>query len=371
MTRSGTARLAVAAAVVLVWVGAPVAVVAVLTRDVDAVAFAQDEPTWASARAMADDVEQRLGLALTWDAGPTAVAPGWEGVVEVQHVATGDVLRSGDPVAVVDGITRLAHAGERPVTRTLRQGDRGPDVVVLHGVLAEHGLSRGDGDRFTAATAAGVRALAARVGAGRTAELDPAWLLHLSAPELVVTDVDLTVGAPVPVAGSVVVTGAPVLQDAVVTTQDWAALAATRAREATTEGSASGTPVVAPAVGDDARTVPAEAVLRVGGTVLPVSADRDRVDPVALGTLHALVDSGAVAVDAVAVSPPRPGSWALPAAAVRVAADGTTVVRRDRDGVRTDVVVEVAGADGPSTTVVVGDLVATDLVEVPTAAGVA
>lgn len=369
MSPAGAARSALAAVVALVWVGAPVAVVAALTRQVDAVRFAQDEPAWVSARAMSEQVERRFGLALAWQPGPTAVAPGWDGVVEVRHVEPGDVLRTGDSVAVVGGATRVAHAGDRPVTRVLRHGDRGPDVAVLHGLLTEHGLASGGGDQFTAATAVGVRAFAAQVGAGRTDQFDPAWVLHLSAPELVVVDVDLTVGAPVPVAGSIVVTGAPVLDDAVVTTQDWAAFAATRAREAAEVATTPGPVGAAPAVGDDARTVPADAELRVGGVALPLSADRDRVDPAGLATLQAAVDRGVVAVDAVAVSPPLPGSWAVPATAVRSVPDGTTVVHRDRGGDRADVVVVVVGADGPSSTVVTGDLAPSDLVEVP-AAGV-
>ncbi|WP_147463478.1 hypothetical protein [Cellulomonas triticagri] len=363
MTPSSVARLALAGAVVLAWVAAPVTVVAVLSREADQVRFATDEAAWVGVRAVDGAREQRLGLALSWEAGPTLVAPAWDGVVEVRHLAVGDEVRSGDAVVVVAGVTRVAHAGERPVTRLLVQGDRGPDVAVLHGLLAERGLAHGAGDRFTAVTGRGVRALAEQLGAGRTEQFDPSWVLHMSAPVLTVADLDLDVGAPAPDVGAPVVTGAAVLLEARVTSQEWAARAATLAGEQDTSA--------VPAVGDEARSVAPDAELRVGGAVLPLVEARDEVDAAGLPAVTAAVDRGAVAVDAVAVSPPVPGSWAVASAAVRSGPDGSTSVRRQRDGRDEEVAVTVVGADGPSTTVVVGDLDAADRVEVPAGGGAA
>lgn len=360
----GVVRLALAGAVVLVWVGGPVAVVGALSREASGVRLAGDEPAWATVRPLSGQVEQRLGLALSWTAGPVVVAPAWDGIVEVVHVGAGDALRSGDQVAVVAGVTRIGFAGERPFSRHLQRGDLGPDVGVLHAVLEQRGLSRGPGDRFDRKTAAGVRALAAELGAPQTEVLDPAWFVHLTAPELVVTAVDLVVGAPAPAAGSQVLRSAATLVAARVTSEDWVARAVTGQAAVPEDGDASMLPEGLD-LGTDERTVPDQAELRVRDSALEVTEDRGRVDDASLPVLAAAVEPGAAGVDAVAVSAPVVGSWAVPSAAVHVDPEGRSSLRVQRSGAQIEVDVEIIGSEGVSTTVVVGGLASSDLVQVP------
>ncbi len=365
MNAPGVVRLALAGVVVLVWVGGPVAVVGALSREAGGVRLAGDEPAWATVRPLSGQVEQRLGLALSWTAGPVVVAPAWDGIVEVLHVGAGDVLRSGDQVAVVAGVTRIGFAGERPFSRHLRRGDRGPDVGVLHALLEQRGLSRGPGDRFDRKTAAGVRALATELGAPQTEVLDPAWFVHLTAPELVVTTVDLVVGAPAPAPGSQVLRSAANLVAARVTSEDWVARAVVTGQAAVPDdGDASMLPEGVD-LGTDARTVPAEAELRVRGSAMELTEDRRRVDDASLLVLAAAIEPGAAGVDAVAVSEPVVGSWAVPSAAVHVDPEGRPSVRVQRTGAQIEVDVEIIGSGGVSTTVVVGGLASSDLVQVP------
>lgn len=349
--------------VVTCWVAAPVAAVYSLTRDVAATSFASPRDVWTAVRELSGESTERLGLALAWAPGPTLVAPAWDGLVEVVHIAPGEVLSSGDVVAVVGGVTRTAHAGERPLSRSLRSGDRGPDVQVLNGFLAGRGLPHADGDRFTTATTDGVRALAVSIGAGRQDSFDPTWLLHMTAPVLTIESIDLTVGAPAPEPGRAVVAGVPSLVSAVVTTQDFAARVATAALPDT--GGTGGTVRSSPSsdVGDHGRTVPPEAELRSGDVRLALTPERDRLDLAGLQALAAVIPPGSVAAEVAAVTPPAPGRWVLPAAAVFATEQGGTAVRRQRVGLTQTVAVAVVGSDGPSTTVVTGDLATGDRVQ--------
>lgn len=356
------ARLVLVAVVVLTWIGVPALVVVVLTRDVAEEHLADEQGAWIPVRELTDESTTELGLILSWTRGPSVVAPAWDGVVEVLQVSPGAVLRSGDAVTVVGGVTRTAYAGERPLWRELQAGDRGPDVTVLNGFLAERGLRHASGDRFTVATAAGVRAFASGIRAGELETFDPAWLLHMSEPVMTVAAVGLEVGAPVPEAGAELVRGEPSLDSALVTTQDRAARVATTARAGADPAGAGPGDVGVVAVGDDARTVPEGARLRLAGVELDVTDDRGRLSRAGLETLVPIIDPLASAVQVTAVSPAEPGRWAVPAAAVFVTDEGRTAVVRERDGASAAVVVEVVGSGGLSATTVRGEIEVGDLV---------
>lgn len=212
-------RRAVAAVAVLVWVAVPVALALVLTaRSEESVQTPPVASTWVPA----GGVETELGrivvaVATTGDA-PPLLAPSWQGLVEEVLVEPEQALRSGDPVVVIDGITRIAVHTPRPFRRGLAPGDRGRDVADLNAWLAGRDLEATDGDRYGAATQRGVRTLRRELGLPTDeSTFDPAWLVYLPLPEVVLRTVALQAGAPVPAAGGVIaeldaqVTGARLL----------------------------------------------------------------------------------------------------------------------------------------------------------------
>lgn len=149
---------------------------------------------------------QPVSLTLTWDEGRELISPGWNGVVTAVDVAPGDALVSGQQVAVIDGVARLAFASTVPFHRPLKSGDEGPDVAAVHELL----LALGEIDAlpgtpafYSFATSQAVRALETRLGiAPTTGVFDSAWVAWLPAPELVIGAVNLAVAAPASSPGS-------------------------------------------------------------------------------------------------------------------------------------------------------------------------
>jgi hypothetical protein len=137
------------------------------------------------------------------DIGPAltsfSVLPG--GVVTAVLVRPGAVVRTGSRVVEVDGIARLAAHTSRPFYRPLGRGDHGADVDQLGSLLSQLGLMHGPwlrGHPLDPAMATAVRHLALSIGAPQDGMFDPAWVVWLPEPELVVASVPAQVGGPVP-----------------------------------------------------------------------------------------------------------------------------------------------------------------------------
>lgn len=150
---------------------------------------------------------------LTWNQGLSLRAPAWSGLVLSVEAEAGQTLTTGTPVAVVDGVTRVAMASPTPFYRPLSRGDRGPDVAMLRTAIAA--VVPGDygtGDAFDVRLQAGVGALCERLGCGaRTAVFDPGWFVYLPADTVTVGEVHLSPASPAPLAGEEIITAAAVL----------------------------------------------------------------------------------------------------------------------------------------------------------------
>ncbi len=149
------------------------------------------------------------------------VAPAWSGVVTAVTLNPGDVLGQGDQVLEVDGHPVRAAATAKPFYRVITLGDTGQDVTALRALLSAVGVD-------VAASGAADQALRTAVASWLGAQsggvvFDPARVIWLPTPGLVVDTVAATVGAPAPAAGAPVVIFAPVVRSATIAPSELAA----------------------------------------------------------------------------------------------------------------------------------------------------
>ncbi len=182
---------------VVLWLVTPVVLLARADDLAGEEALRGEESTWMPIAPSTEPTVTEVGLRLGWEEPGPVVAPAWTGLVQEVMVAPGDVIAEGHPMAVVDGITRVAVTG-RPIGRILGPNDRGPDVVALNALLDALGRPHGEGDVFTRATSEGTRDLSRALGMAPTVGFDPAWVLHLPTAGATATTVALVEGAPVP-----------------------------------------------------------------------------------------------------------------------------------------------------------------------------
>ena len=171
------------------------------------------------------DESQAVSLVATWKAPQRLIAPRWEGVVTAAP-AEPALLRSGDTVAVVGGVARLAWHTAKPFYRDLSPGAVGEDVGALQEMLRRLGVYRaGISNRYTQRTAEGVRKLSERLGVTPAAStFDRGWIVWLPTPDWVSVTTSLVVGAPAPPAGNEVLSGAVQLRSVDLVSTDGEAL---------------------------------------------------------------------------------------------------------------------------------------------------
>lgn len=165
------------------------------------------------------EFDERTGVAasLSWTIGPALYAPSWSGTVGHVFLEAGRSVRSGDFVAVVDGVTRSAVHSPQPFFRRLTIGDGGSDVVWLHDALAAFGHLRdepNDPTRVGSSTISAINGLATEIGViGPVDAFDPAWLVWLPEETFEVISVALIAGAPAPSGGTPIASGSPQLTE--------------------------------------------------------------------------------------------------------------------------------------------------------------
>lgn len=159
--------------------------------------------------------QKPVTMALTWQKGAELVAPAWSGTVTGVSAKAGTPLKSGDTVATVDGIGRIAFASETPFYRRISSGMRGADVAALQGMLHALGLldpvAANPGVASFATTQA-IRAFEARIGVAPVSDtFDPAWVVWLPSDPFPLGSLTLAVGHPAPAPGTPIGAAVPVL----------------------------------------------------------------------------------------------------------------------------------------------------------------
>jgi hypothetical protein len=153
-------------------------------------------------------------------------APPWEGLVTEVLATVGASLDSGAPVARVNGVEVRHFVLPSPLYQPVCV-DATASVGEVREVLAQAGFAVGAGQKFSRADVAAVRKYAAAIGAPNANEaecFDPAWVTVSPEPLAVIGRIELTVGAPAPPLGEVVLSAQPVLSALVLTADGGGAL---------------------------------------------------------------------------------------------------------------------------------------------------
>lgn len=313
------------------WAALPVGLYFVALSRSDSLRLSPPTSTWVPVEAASGQIHRTETLTLAWTPPLKAVAPPWSGTVQAVNVSMGDNIQSGDQVAVVDGIARLAWALDVPLYRPIGLDDRGDDVTSVNKLLADLGFQHGSDNHFSSLSLAGTRELAIRLGlpdGGKVDAFDPAWIVYLPATNRPVVSVDLVVAGPAPGAGITVFTLAP---------------------------SVAAATLPNPIAEDES--------VAVAGQELKLSDDFRSLDPTGLTALLPLVATDAESVSA-SIATPSTGRWEVPAAAVVTDAAGAMCVLVRRDDLPTNAMEVTTGGAAEGRVVVSGELRATDRVRV-------
>lgn len=147
----------------------------------------------------------------------TLVAPAWSGVVTAVHVQRGATVRSGDPLAAVDGVDVMLLATDQPFFRRLGEGSTGRDVLQLEEVFEELGFEVGEADGyFDSVLGAAVREFNGDRGSDGI-EFDPAAAVWLPAETVTLATIEFAPGMVAPSQGQTLASTVPSVRSATLT----------------------------------------------------------------------------------------------------------------------------------------------------------
>lgn len=150
---------------------------------------------------------QRVNLTLRWEPGAVIRAPSWSGTVTAVYVSPGTELEVGRRVLRIDGVDRIAFPSQSPFYRPLEQGNRGPDVAMLHELLRAMGFIDfvpSDAEFLSFATALAVEAYNESLGIPGSRVFDPRTVIWLPFAPFPLASLDAELGALAPSPGSAI-----------------------------------------------------------------------------------------------------------------------------------------------------------------------
>ncbi|MCS3442150.1 hypothetical protein [Microbacterium phyllosphaerae] len=260
-------------------------------------ALVPDEIVWTPVERASGITSRSIEISLAWDGGSEVVAPSWSGVVQATYVSEGQTISSGDSVALIDGITRMAWAFEVPLYRDLEMGDTGADAAAANKMLEARGYEHGQGAEFNSASVRGAVALAKTLGIDTrdVASLSPSWFLYLPKDGQAVTENALVAGAPAPSLGAVVLMLAPSIKTAKLPSGE--------------------------------ALLPEDSLV-VGGETLTLAPGTDTIDQSGLDFISSISKTDAESVFGT-IQSAADGAWVVPTAAVIIDKTGVTCVLAD------------------------------------------
>ncbi|MGL4340595.1 MAG: peptidoglycan-binding domain-containing protein [Rhodoglobus sp.] len=356
------------AIIMLIVIGLPLAGIALLSWWDSTNKLSTAEPVWVHPLPADGEIRSNADVVLTWSVVPPLLAPNWAGLVTAVPQISDAGISSGDPVATVDGVVRLAIRTEAPFFRALSLDDSGADVTMLNGFLTQRGLDARADDYFGYATLNGVRQFAASIGvpnAGTVGSFDPSWLVYLPEGAEKVPGVKITIdlGGPAPAAGTEVVDNTLRLVSGVLT-EPGAVITETAGAAADIDV----TRPVTPFIPESAKTVlPDGAVVQYAGAAIAVDGS-SALTADASAALARVIPPGTAAIKAVTLTQAQSGSVLVPSAAVFASPAGKLcVIRRSAGGVGSSAVDILSNSAGKS--IIVGTVAPDDEVLVSPPAG--
>lgn len=342
------------------WVIAPAVALVLLWQQAGAVTLVEEKSTWVPVSQAPAALTEPAEVAVSWKTLPPVLAPSWEGAVQEVLVSPGEHLGDGTPVALIENIVREAWVTKTPFFRPIEQGDAGVDVAELNKKLKARGLSHGDGDKATLATAQGVEKLAQELGAGKTRVFDPSWVVFLNEPGII-SEVDLTVGAQPPGLGQNLISFEPQPAQLTLVRQDSVAIPETPNADFGNEG-----PAVSHELNiseDQLFALDGSDSVLFGSVSLSVDLESRQLSKESSAELLELITPSDHIVPVTVSTPIDAGAVAVPLGALVHDANGSCVVIRDADTHQVVPVTEVTTGAGKS--VIVGQISASDSVRVP------
>jgi hypothetical protein len=344
-------RTLVAGVGVAAWIAAPIAGVFVLSSQATTAALEPALVTWVPVENNSGAVSRPVSVHVAWADTTPLVAPSWTGVVQRTFVRSGSGITSGDPIAIIDGIKRLAIHTNEPFYRTLTVGDHGGDVAAFNRMLIDLGFEADNDDQFTYMTQAGLRAFAKSIGvpaARDVTSFDPSWVVFLAQRSVNIETFQMLVGAPAPSVGTEIAEVEPSISSA--------RLVERSDLTANEEGEIDEN-LLNPAIAEP------EESLSVAGEKVNLHKDRESVAPKSLLILRELLQVRTPLIDGQLSAPAEAGEWAVPAASVITGPDGGHCLAvRTLEGHRT-IPAQVEGNIN-SVAIVQADLMKTDYVAV-------
>jgi hypothetical protein len=349
----GTVKTVLVWAGLALWCGAPVAGYAYLTQRSAALTTEEAAPASAFVQTAEATSRRDADLALTWHQARPMVAPDWSGVVQAVSLEPGQAVSSGDVVARVGGVDRLACASDYPMASGAASGDKGQDVATLQQCLKlfGHDVSKDKGS-YGSATRKAVTEVAKRVGVADAqtvgaGEAFPAdWLVFLPEEDYALQSVDLVLGAPAPPAGTSLAVSRPTLVSALLAPAGTVATGANwtdGAGDGALEDDPEGTEIPKSVEPDVILTAAEDETLVVAQTPIELTEERTAVSEVGLKALQAVAGAGEPAIAAVLERPVRADEVTVPAAAVVTSPLGGQCVLVVKGDGLTPVDVEVMG----------------------------
>lgn len=213
-------RVLLRVAIPLLILGTPFVVLFIAQQNIAKQVVVADVPVWAPLQRAPEETIQMVDLEPKWSQIETLeLVSSLSGIVTDIYLEPGSPLVSGTPLFEVNAKKVISAPTSNPFFRPLTAADSGADVAQLNVLLQEMGLKHGSGDKFTNATLAGVRALAAIVGvpdAKQVTAFDNTWVLWVPADDLEIMEWKITKGQNLSGENTEILSIAPQIQDLVI-----------------------------------------------------------------------------------------------------------------------------------------------------------
>jgi hypothetical protein len=167
----------------LLWIIAPVLGFLFLTQLASRQPIEESNTVTVPVRANSEPTWRNVSLEIVRETPWSLLAPDWTGMVQRVLARVAIPIVSGDVIAEVGGVERIAYHSDVPFSILLQVGDLSRDVRMLNTFLFSRGIDADpDSDQFSSLTQRGVRQFARSIGIPDSdgSAFDPSWLVYMA-----------------------------------------------------------------------------------------------------------------------------------------------------------------------------------------------